>query len=152
MSKKKTHEQYVEELKNVNSNIEALEDYKDALTKLLHRCNIHNYEWYVTPANILFRGCCPKCSGKYRRTHDDYIIELKEKNPTVIVLGRYKDAKTPIKHKCIIHDIEWNIDPTGALQGHGCSECRKEKISAAKSKLTKNMLTNYMKYIQTLYH
>lgn len=63
-----------------------------------------------------------------KRTHEEYVEELAIKNPTVVVLGEYVDAKTPILHHCLMHDVVWNITPSDALRGSGCYECRKIKI------------------------
>ena len=63
-----------------------------------------------------------------RKTHEEYVEELAIKNPTVVVLGEYVDAKTPILHRCLMHDVVWNMTPSDALRGSGCYECRKIKI------------------------
>lgn len=144
MSKKKTHDQYVKELKNIHSNIDVLENYKGANIRLLHKCSIHNYEWYAMPANLLYGKNCPKCSNLYRKTPIDYVKELKIKNPNIVAIDDYINAKTPIKHKCLIHDVEWNISPTGALHGNGCPKCGSEKLSLAKSK-------THEEYLKELY-
>lgn len=140
MSRQKTHEEYIEELKLKNPNIEVLEIYNGSLNKILHRCKIHNYKWYVTPANVLYHTSCPKCSNKYRRTHNDYVEELIFQNPNIIAIDKYIDAKTPIKHKCLIHNYEWLVRPEGILNGSGCPICHKEKLSISKSKTHKEYL------------
>lgn len=63
-----------------------------------------------------------------KKTHDEYVVELAIKNPTVKVVGQYIDAKTPIAHYCTIHNITWDIAPTNALQGQGCKECGIMKV------------------------
>lgn len=141
MSKKKTHEEYVEELKIVHPNIEVLESYKNSLTNILHRCKIHNYEWYVKPANLLYHTGCPKCSGYYKRNHNDYVKEIEIKNPNIVAIDEYIDAKTQIKHKCLIHNVEWYATPTSILNGGGCSVCHKEKLSRSKSKTHEEYLS-----------
>lgn len=49
MSRRKTHEEFLEELNNINPNIEILEKYKGSNIKLLCKCKIDKYEWYATP-------------------------------------------------------------------------------------------------------
>lgn len=136
----KTHEQYVDELKNIHDNIEVLEEYKGANKRLLHKCIIHNYEWYATPANLLYGKGCPKCSNTYRRTNDDYIKELKENNPNIIALEKYINANIPIKHKCLIHNYEWFTTPSRALKGVGCKECQRIKLSKGNLKTNEEFL------------
>ena len=36
-----------------------------------------------------------------KKTHEEYVEELKVRNPTVEVVGRYIDAKTKIMHHCL---------------------------------------------------
>lgn len=69
-----------------------------------------------------------------KKTHDEYVVELATKNPTVEVVGEYSGAKTPITHHCLLHDEFWEISPTNALLGHGCSLCHKDKQSSAAMK------------------
>lgn len=59
--KRKTHEEYVEEVSYINPDIEVLERYVMSLTPILHRCKIDGHEWYATPATILSGHGCPQC-------------------------------------------------------------------------------------------
>ena len=139
----KTHRQYVDELAEINANIVPIEEYKGANTKILHECLIDNYEWYATPTNTL-SGCgCPKCSQRFRRTHDDYVREVFEVNPDIEILGIFRGLQTPILHKCKIHNIEWIAYPEFILKGCGCSMCGDDKI---KEKLGKT----HEQYVQEL--
>lgn len=69
-----------------------------------------------------------------KKTHEEYVAELAEKNPTVEVVGKYIDALTKIAHHCLTHDVYWETTPSRALQGVGCKMCHSEKISASKYK------------------
>lgn len=139
MPKKKTHEEYVTEVNEVNPNIEVVGAYSGANTKILHRCNIDSYEWYATPHNILNGKGCPQCGIRSRtekrsKTHDEYVLELSIKNPNIEVIGKYSGALTKIQHRCLTHDVYWYTTPSRALQGVGCEMCHSEKISASKYK------------------
>ena len=58
----KTHEEYVEDVKIINPNIQVLGKYINAKTPLLHKCLIDDFEWSPVPYSIL-SGCgCPKCN------------------------------------------------------------------------------------------
>lgn len=130
--KKKTHEEYVVELTVKNPNLEVVDKYIDANTKILHHCIAHNLYWKIKPSSVL-QGCgCEICKkekfrGKRTKTHEQYVKEVLQISPDIVVEGKYIDAKTPIRHYCKKHDIFWNPLPTNVLKGNGCIECGKEK-------------------------
>jgi hypothetical protein len=127
-NKRKPHKQYVKEVARINKNIVVLGKYIDSKTPILHKCLIHNVEWCTSPSNILKGKGCRECKkdkirDKNSRTHEQYIKELKNINPDILVLGIYKNAKTPILHKCLIDGHEWCVTPDSLLQGFGCPQC-----------------------------
>ena len=98
---KRTTEQYIIELYNINTNIQVIGQYINALTPILHKCLIDENEWYAAPANLLSGQGCPACkvrflSDKFRKTHEQYVEELAIANPDVEVIGEYVNAKTNI--------------------------------------------------------
>ena len=132
--KKKTHEEYVAELAIKNPTVEVVGRYIDAKTKIRHRCLVHNICWDVTPNNVLNgRGCeiCrrEKIAKFHYKSFDQYVSELKNSNKYIVALESYIDAKTPILHKCLIHNVEWKVSPDNVLHGNGCPKCKSEKIS-----------------------
>lgn len=140
---KKTHGQYVKELKEINKNIKVVDTYINIKTPILHKCLIDGHEWYATPNNILSGKGCPVCGGTIHRTHEQYVNELKLKNPSIITIEPYINNATKIMHKCLIHNYEWKISPHNTLNGCGCPECKKEK--------SKKILTySHEKYIAKL--
>lgn len=60
---KKDHEKYINELLEINSNIDVLDEYVNAHTVIKHKCKICNYEWSACPRNILSGKGCPVCAG-----------------------------------------------------------------------------------------
>ena len=73
MSKKKTHKEYVEELKIKNPNVEVVGIYCGANIKIPHRCKNDGHEWKVAPGNILSGTGCPLCAGTIKKTHEKSI-------------------------------------------------------------------------------
>lgn len=134
MSKRKTHEEYALELAEKNPNIEVLGEYIDSKTSILHRCKIDNYEWYARPFKIMYGQGCPKCAGNAKKTTKEYIDELAIKNPSIEVVGEYCGANVKTMHHCLIHDIYWKATPSRMLDGCGCIECKKDKISLSNGK------------------
>ena len=61
MSKKKTHEEYVQELAGKNPNIQVVEKYISINVPILHRCLIHNVIWKTTPGRVLNGIGCEEC-------------------------------------------------------------------------------------------
>lgn len=78
-----------------------------------------------------------------KKTHEQYVLELYEKNPTVEVIDQYINSSTPILHHCAKHDIFWKISPHNALEGNGCRQCQKEKFR-------KSMCKIHEKYVDEL--
>lgn len=132
MATKKTHEEYVRQVKNINPNIDVIEMYINNNTSILHRCKIDGNEWRAKPNNILNGKGCPICGNKKLhndrvKSHEQYVQELKNINPYIDVIGGYINARTKILHKCLIDGYEWNVNPNKTLDGHGCPVCSKNK-------------------------
>lgn len=137
--KRKTHEEYVEELKIKNPNIQVIGKYINANTKIMHRCLKHDEYWDTTPSRALSGVGCEKCHAEKifkskTRTHEDYVEQLKRVNPDIIPLEKFITINDPILHWCKKHSITWNVIPDNLLRGHGCSECRKEKLKGNNKK------------------
>lgn len=135
MSKKKTHEQYVAELKVKNPHVEVIGEYINANTSIRHHCLIHDVFWETKPSRVLDGHGCQQCriekfSISNTKSQDEYIAEVKIKNPNIEVVGEYTGARTKILHKCLIHNVVWDVAPTTILKGCGCRECMKEKIAS----------------------
>lgn len=122
-NKRKTHEEYLIEVSNINPNIEIIGKYIDAKTKILHRCKIDNYEWMAAPSKILVGRGCPKCGGTMKKTHEEYVAEVIKINPYIDVMEKYNGAQTKILHRCKKDDYEWYVRPDDILHGQGCPRC-----------------------------
>ena len=138
MPRRKTHEEFIEQLNKVHGEgvYIPLEKYINSQTKILIRHNRCGHEWIVIP-NALLRGeGCPVC-GKERRiqkqtkTHEEFVKEVKEKyGDEYEVLGEYINSQTKIlvKHnckKCNYH--EYMVIANGFLRGNRCPVCANQK-------------------------
>lgn len=126
---KKTNEQYIDEVKNINKFIDVIGIYVNAKTKIAHRCKIDGHIWYALPYVILRGDGCPKCAGNAKKTTEDYIKELKIANPNIEVVEEYTGANYRILHRCKIDGHEWLATPANILFGCGCPECRNRMLS-----------------------
>lgn len=142
MWKKKTHEEYVDELAVKNPNVEVIGKYLGSKTKISHKCNLHNVIWDMTPDSAL-SGCgCYMCKKEKLRNHKvrtqrQYVEELSIVNPNTLVVGDYINNSTSILHKCKIHNTEFYMSPCRALAGQTCHQCMVNNRRAKKSKYHK---------------
>lgn len=146
--RKRTHEEYVEELKLKNPTVEVVDKYIDSRTKIMHHCLVHDVYWETTPDRVLRGSGCEKChaeksSASRTKATEQYIAEVKKANPNIVVLEPYVNTKTPILHKCTIHNVVWKAYPDNILRGCGCYKCGNEKIGDKNRK-------NYEQYVEEL--
>lgn len=60
--KKRTKEDYIEEVSQINNNIDVIGEYINRHTNILHRCRICGHEWEASPASIVsLKTGCPVC-------------------------------------------------------------------------------------------
>lgn len=128
MRRKKTHEEYVDEVKHINPDIDVVGQYINARTSISHYCKKHNVLWDAAPTNILKGHGCAKCGEqkigeKNRMTHEEYVDRVKQIDYNIEVIGIYKDSFTPILHRCKIDGHQWNAMPCNILSGKGCPIC-----------------------------
>lgn len=123
MPRKKTHEEYLIAVSQINPNIEVIEEYKNNRTPILHKCKLDGYLWSVVPYSILAGKRCPKCVGNVKRTHNQYVEELMLVNNNIEPVEKYINTDTPILHQCKICNHIWSIKPNHTLSGHGCPMC-----------------------------
>ena len=137
--RKKTHEEYVNELNAINADVHVIGKYSRTHTPIMHRCTIHDYEWMASPANILKGKGCPKCrSLKLRsaksKTHEQYVKEIRQCNKNIVVLERYINNRTNILHQCLVDNHIWSAAPVNILSGSGCPACASRKQSMERTK------------------
>ena len=60
--RKKTHEEFIEEMNIKNPNIEILGKYKGAKIHIEYRCKICNHKDKMRPDNLLSEKGCPLCN------------------------------------------------------------------------------------------
>ena len=136
MPRKKTKEEYIEELKIKNPTLTLTGEYIDTHTSVEHYCTEHKILFNIRPYDaVKGKGCkycgIDKLSAIKTKSEEQYIKDLAIKNPNVQLVGRYNGANTLTEHRCLIHDVIWDITPANALSGKGCKYCKSEKITNA---------------------
>lgn len=134
--KKKLYEDQLKE--KYNGKIENLEPYVNLNTKILHRCNYHNYDFYSTPASVLgSKHGCPLCGEEALKEHTDSLRVFDDEDyqklldkrfdGNIICLESVKASNTSIKHFCKKHQYEYMSPPARVLQNkYGCKFCGAE--------------------------
>ena len=139
----KTTEEFRNELKEVNSDIEVLGEYVNAKTKIKCKCKKCEHEWKAIPNNLLNSQGCPKCGGTMKLTHEEFVNRIKEINDDVEIIGKYIDIKTKIKCKCKKDGHEWEAVPNTLLRKHGCPKCNASKGEKRIAKFLDNRNIEY---------
>ena len=133
----KTHEQFVEEVYNVNPDITVVGTYKNSYTKIEFRCK-EGHQWITTPDSVL-SGCnCLTCANiqsslRQRKSHEKFVEEVQILHPDITVIGKYVNANTKIEFMCSKGHV-WKTTPHNILDGCSCPTCKGEKISTKKTK------------------
>lgn len=113
--KKKSHEQYEQELFEREIDAFPLEQYLGAQKAILHTCSL-SHIWKVSPDSLLSsRSKCPYCAGKKNTA-------LYKTQTDFEVLDEYVNNSTPIRHRCKQGHV-WTTAPKTVLKGCGCPAC-----------------------------
>lgn len=131
MAIRKTHEQFIKEMDLLNPNIEILDKYVNAKTKLLCNCKIHLYKWYIDPDHLLRGHGCPICAQKVRdskhkkKTHEQFVKEYytKFKDSTIDIIGKYKSIIDDVTCKCRVCNAIYEQKARKLMEGVGCPVC-----------------------------
>ena len=142
--KNKTTEYFKQEMKDINSDIEILGEYKGALMKIKVKCLKDGYIWNTIPSVLLRGGGCPKCGNNARRNTEQFIQEMKEINNDIEVIGEYVNNRSKIKCRCRLDGYEWEVRPNDLLHGSGCPKCNESKGEKRIAKYLDNRSINYI--------
>ena len=135
MGKKKTHEEFVEELNRRGIDVIPLEKYNGLQYKISFRCNKCNYEWKVTPGNLFRNGGCHRCHGRERYNLESFKEKLSQINNTIEVIGEYRNTTTKIRCRCLNCNSEWEAKPSKLLCGSSCPICNRQQLRLGKYKI-----------------
>ena len=137
MRRKKTQEEFVNELKQKNPTIKCIDTYKTMHEKIKFKCNTCEYEWFDSPAHVLNGRGCHRCNKKVRKTHEEFLLEVNQKFDNIKILSKFSGVDNPIKCSCNIHNIEWITTPFSLMKSNfGCKLCGNEGISKMQTKNT----------------
>ena len=130
--RKKTHQEFVDEISIKNPNIEILSTYVDSRTKITCKCKVCEHEWNVLPTSLTRGIGCPLCGiEKIRQKRLSNTEEFAEKlhliNHDIIIVSEYKSSHDQIRCKCNVCGYEFTTYPYYLLNGKRCPKCSAER-------------------------
>lgn len=123
MAKRKTTQEFANQLATINNDIEVIGEYTNNRTSLECLCKKCGRRWFAFPQDLLRGHGCAFCAGKLRKTTEKFISEIHALNPNIEILGTYINNKTPIECICKKCGHTWKSKPNTLLNGHGCIKC-----------------------------
>lgn len=88
-----------------------------------------------------------RCNMARKKTFEEFVIELQEKNPNIQLLSDYYiNSRTKLLFKCKVCGHEWETIPNTLLLGHGCPSCGTE-IAKKKTTKTNQQFIEELKWI-----
>lgn len=106
-------DEFVDKLTQKGIDVEVLGVYKSSSSRIQVRCKECGHEWSPRADTLLCgNSACKLCgqkraAAKHCKSHDVFLAEAAEKNPTVEILGRYTKAADRIQAKCRLCGNEW---------------------------------------------
>lgn len=137
MPRRKTHSEFIEELKRIDPSIYVVGEYKNSRTPIVVRCTKCGKEWTPTPHDLLSGKGCRECktkesSIKRKKTKADFENELSSINPNIEIIGDYYGRHQKIDLRCSVCGYVWKSTPGDLLRGFGCKKCGIQRRSDKK--------------------
>lgn len=118
-----THEEFVEKASTLNQGIEILGKFESRSKYVDVKCRKTEcgHEWKMTGNNIIKGRGCPKCSGSYVYSHEEYTKMVKKKNNNIEVVSQYSGMNEKCTFYCNKHKIEFTrLAKTMVYDQHRC--------------------------------
>ena len=133
MKKRKTQEEFEQELSAVLPNTRVLGKYININTKIRFKCLVHDFEFDAFPQNMLRGHGCRKCGNEKQskaqtKSHDTFVKDLYNINPNIEVVGQYVNMDTKVQVRCVIDGYVWDADPRKLYKGVQCAVCSNRKV------------------------
>ena len=136
MMRKKTHEEFVEEISIKNPDVEILDTYINSRIKIRCLCRVCGCEWKPLPTSLSRGMGCPSCGIKklskaLRLNTQEFIERLSFVNPDIEVVSEYISTRDEIDCKCKVCGNTFKKKPMLLMRGQGCSICDRKRIRDA---------------------
>ena len=130
--RRKTHEEFTKELAVKNPLICLLGTYINSAARIEVQCLKCQHIWSTTPNSLSSRHGCPRCAKNQKKTHEQFVEEMRIHNPNIEITGTYRRAHDPIEVRCRICGNTWLCTPNRLLNGAVCQKCKKAQANRAK--------------------
>ena len=113
----------------IRKDIKILGEYTGWNQAVKSQCKICGNVWFPSANKLLLGQGCPICSQKriaqkFRKTNNQFLEDLKNKNLAIVNIEPYKGAHATIKFKCLKCGNTWKATPDRILrEGSGCIAC-----------------------------
>lgn len=145
---KKTNQEFIAEMKIINPNILILGKYAGSKKDIRVSCKVCNNEWVTTPNSLLHKKGCAKCAGTIKRTHKEFISEIKAIHPNIEIIGTYTNNHTRIKCYCkSCNSYFYGLPHSMISAKSGCLHCSKSN-SKGEISISNWLNNNHIKYIK----
>ena len=121
--KRRTHEEFVNDLYRVNSDIEVRGLFTTTTSRIAVKCLKCGHEWSPFASDLLVGKGCAKCAGVLKKSHEDFVKEVSKITNSIEICSNYKGANEEINVKCLKCGHTWTTTPSSLLAKKGCSKC-----------------------------
>lgn len=124
----KSHDDFIKELKIINSNVEIISEYKGNKKNIKTRCLSHQLIWDASPRSLLLGGGCKECrkekiSLSLSKDHQTFVQEMEFLHENIKVIGKYEGNSKPLQCECKVCNNTIYPMPSNLLRGQGCKHC-----------------------------
>lgn len=133
MGKHRNHLEYVAEVQDVNPDISILGTFTRMQDRIEVKCLKCGKEWSPKAYQLIQGRGCSVCGHKRagvkaRKTHEQFVEEIKVKHPYIRIIGKYIKGDERIQCECLIcgngMDEVWEPVALDLWSGRGCPRCR----------------------------
>jgi len=130
-------DQIKEKLFELNPTIELMsEEYKNSKTRLHYKCKVCGNEWDRTFDKMRESPECHICKIANKEpafTIDEIKHRLSLISPDIEILStEYHNNTEKLRCRCLIDGYEWDVSWQSLQMGHGCHQCKWNKIKELK--------------------
>lgn len=135
MPKRKTHNEFLDDLRKINPNVEVLTEYNGDKNYITVKCLIDGNVWKTKPRWLMKGVGCQICydrrrGDKTRFSVDKFIEKARKVHGDKYDYSKveYKNNKTKVCIICPVHG-EFEMRPDHHLSGQGCPKCANKYIT-----------------------